>query len=79
MAFGSIPIPCVKVCCGPRCGAHPGHHAIYKTMEKQSALPVVPILCQGRCGDGVTVIAANGDPHKIRDTAEARRFQNEII
>ena len=76
MAFGYVTTPCVKVCCGPRCGAHPGHRSLYKTVESHSTLPVVPILCQGLCGEGVTVVSANGDKHKIRDVAEARKFPN---
>lgn len=67
--------PCVKVCCGPRCGVDPAHRAVYEAVE--AALPpevsVVPTMCRGLCGAGVTVVRENGDKIKVRSTDEARR------
>jgi hypothetical protein len=67
--------PCVKVCCGPRCGVLPEHRAVYAAVEmaaRGADQRVVPTLCRGLCGDGVTVVRANGDTAKARDPAEAR-------
>jgi hypothetical protein len=73
MAFGDIGgRRTVKVCCGPRCGAEPGHRAVYRAVEAAVADPVVPTLCQGLCGYGVTVVLPDGDKRKIRDAREAR-------
>lgn len=74
MAFGDDG-PTLKVCCGPRCGAWPGHRAVYAAVEAASALSVRPTLCQGRCGGGVTVVLPRGsapDHVKIADAADAR-------
>jgi hypothetical protein len=67
----------VKVCCGPRCGSHPGHRGIYDAVDRavEAAgveLAVVPTMCRSRCGDGVTVVGPDGTEHKARDAQEAR-------
>jgi hypothetical protein len=72
MAFGDGGVPSVKVCCGPRCGAEPGHRAVYRAVEANAACPVLPTLCQGLCGCGITVVLPDGDKRKIRDAREAR-------
>ena len=79
MAFGDSLMsgPCVKVCCGPRCGAEPGHRLIYSAVESASTLPVRPMLCQGLCGQGVTVALPDGTREKVRDTAEARALNTQ--
>jgi len=64
--------PCVKVCCGPRCGVLPEHRAVYAAIERAAGVPVAPTLCRGLCGHGVTVVRANGSTAKVRDPAEAR-------
>lgn len=70
---------CVRVCCGPRCGVEPGHRAIYAAAE--AACPdvtVIPTLCRGLCGDGITLVRADGVAVKARDPAEAyRRLTSE--
>ena len=64
---------CVKVCCGPRCGVEPNHRTIYAAVEKTAAATlVVPTLCRGWCGLGVTLVLPNGDKIKARDADEAR-------
>jgi len=78
MAFGDTDAPTVRVCCGPRCGVWPRHRAIYDAAERAAAsggaddLAVAPTMCQGRCGDGVTVVLPSGDKEKARDADEAR-------
>jgi hypothetical protein len=76
--FGGSGRPCVKVCCGPRCGVYPAHRAVYEAVEA-TALPgvcVVPTMCRGLCGEGVTVVRANGDRIKARDADDACRQLN---
>jgi NADH:ubiquinone oxidoreductase subunit E len=80
MAFGDTiqgTGPTVKICCGPRCGAEPGHRLIYAAVESVVTVTVRPMLCQGLCGQGVTVTLPNGTSRKIRDTAEARALKIE--
>ena len=70
--FGS---PCVKICCGPRCGVEPNHRAICDATESASAeaaCPVVPTMCRGLCGGGVTLVLPDGSQTKARDPQEAR-------
>ena len=86
-AFGNgfAPGPVLSICCGPRCGAEPGHRAVYDAIEKRvnvtyPDVSVRPTLCQGLCGGGVTVMlrAEPGAPtvkQKIQDVGEARVFQ----
>ena len=74
--FGSAG-PCVKVCCGPRCGVDPNHRAVYRAVEAEcsrvAAGPsVIPTLCRGLCGEGVTVVRADGAAVKVRDARDAR-------
>ena len=66
--------PCVKVCCGPRCGVLPEHRAVYAAVEAACGgdVPVLPTLCRGLCGDGVTLVRADGAKVKAHDAAEAR-------
>jgi len=73
----------VKVCCGPRCGSHPGHRAIYDALERavqetDPDLPVAPTMCRSHCGDGVTVVAPGGALHKARDPEEARALAQKL-
>ena len=81
MAFGDSLFsgPCLKVCCGPRCGAEPGHRLIYAAVESAATLPVRPMLCQGLCGQGVTVALPDGTREKVRDTAEARALPTQHL
>jgi len=74
MAFGDVEgRPAVRVCCGPRCGAEPGHRAVYRAVEAAVVpCPVLPTLCQVLCGYGVTVVLPCGDKRKVRDAREAR-------
>ncbi len=65
--------PCVKVCCGPRCGTVPEHRAIYDAVEAACpGVTVVPTMCRGLCGDGVTLVREDGEKIKARDADEAR-------
>jgi hypothetical protein len=64
--------PCVKVCCGPRCGVLPEHRAVYAAIENAARVSVAPTLCRKLCGHGVTVVRANGTVAKVRDPVEAR-------
>ena len=74
----------LSICCGPRCGAEPGHRALYDALEKRVNVlypdaAVRPTLCQGLCGGGVTVMLREGAnkptvKQKIRDAGEARAF-----
>ena len=66
--------PCVKICCGPRCGVEPDHRAICDAAETAApdACPVVPTMCRGLCGGGVTLVLPDGTPIKARDPQEAR-------
>ena len=70
--FGDDNGPRVKVCCGPRCGVLPEHRAVYAAVESAAGVPVIPTLCRGVCGDGVTVVGADGATAKARGPAEAR-------
>ena len=82
--FGSPSGPLVKICCGPRCGAEPGHRLLYDAVEKRiletiADAAVRPVLCQGLCGGGVTVsVRISPDApvvkQKIRDLSDARAF-----
>ena len=70
--------PCVKVCCGPRCGVEPQHRAVYEAVE--AACPeaaVVPTMCRGLCGQGVTVVREDGETLKAREPEEARALLTE--
>jgi NADH:ubiquinone oxidoreductase subunit E len=72
--FGDTGRPIVRVCCGPRCGAEPGHRAVYDAVEKaaeSAELDVRPTMCQGLCGSGVTIVLPDREKRKIRDVAEA--------
>lgn len=71
---------CVKICCGPRCGMDPQHRAIYQAVEQEHAdAMVVPTMCRGLCGAGVTVVREDGVPVKVRNAAEAQdRFVIKI-
>jgi len=64
--------PTVKVCCGPRCGVEPSHRAVYAAVEAIVETPVIPTMCRGWCGQGVTVVKADGDIFKARDAAHVR-------
>ena len=70
--FGETPgESVVKVCCGPRCGAEPGHRAIYAAVEAAAqGESVRPAMCQGWCGLGVTVVLPDQTPIKISDSRE---------
>ncbi|MBC7807709.1 MAG: hypothetical protein H7145_16370 [Akkermansiaceae bacterium] len=64
----------VKICCGPRCGAEPGHRLIYTAVEQAASavgLFVVPTMCRSACSGGVTVILPNGTVKKVSDTSAA--------
>ncbi len=64
--------PCVKVCCGPRCGVLPEHRAVYAAIENTARVAVAPTLCRKLCGHGVTVVREDGIAAKVRDPDEAR-------
>ncbi|GEM_PF-5656280 len=70
----------IKVCCGPRCGAEPGHRAIYDAVETGAGgeLPVLPTLCRGYCTGGVTVVRPDGEKLKARDAREACALAERI-
>jgi hypothetical protein len=78
--------PELRVCCGPRCGAEPGHRLIYAALEaatRRRGLTVRPVLCQGHCHGGVTVLLPGDDPRadaprKFRDPAEARALADHL-
>jgi hypothetical protein len=74
-----MPRPYIQVCCGPRCGAFPGHRIIFAAMERRSPLPTRPTLCQGFCEGGVTVVASNGTKHKIASVREAQSAPNTLF
>lgn len=81
MAFGDTGEPELRVCCGPRCGAEPGHRLIYGTVEataRRHGLAVRPVMCQGYCHGGVTVLLPDGEARKVRDTAEARAISKDL-
>jgi len=64
----------VKICCGPRCGVVPGHRRLYDAVEKaanEAGAVTRPTMCQGLCGDGVTVVLPNGDTCKVRNAEDA--------
>ena len=68
-------MPSVKVCCGPRCGAEPGHRAIYDAAEAGAAgagVDTLPTLCRGLCTGGVTLVLPGGEKLKARTPGEAR-------
>jgi len=68
-------LPTVKICCGPRCGAEPGHRAIYAAVEKAAQtenITAVPTMCRGECGSGVSVVLPEGQITKIQDVATAK-------
>lgn len=67
--------PVIRICCGPRCGAEPAHRAIYRSVETTAAaaeFDLRPVMCQGLCGSGVTIILPDRHTIKIRDAEEAR-------
>lgn len=76
--------PLVKICCGPRCGAERGHRLLYDAIEKRALetfadAAVLPTMCQGLCGGGVTVVVRTHSDapvvkQKIRDLVHARNF-----
>ena len=68
--------PAIKICCGPRCGAESGQRAIYAALEASvpDGLIIRPVMCQGECGLGVTLVLPDGEKHKIRDAREAAAF-----
>ena len=75
--FGSGPSSVVKVCCGPRCGSEPAHRAVYQAVESAAVAEsqdtsVLPTMCRGWCGMGVTLVLPSGDTIKARDPDEAR-------
>lgn len=70
--FGPPDSPCVKVCCGPRCGVDPAHRAVFMAVEKHSPCPVTPTLCRGLCSGGVTLVGTNGTLFKVRDVRDVR-------
>lgn len=62
----------VRVCCGPRCGSEPGHGRIFDAIERSlSPKPVLPVLCQGLCHCGVTVVCGDGRKLKVKTATEA--------
>ena len=67
---GALP---VRVCCGPRCGAEPGHRAIYRAVERAAGCPVEPTLCRAFCGGGVTLVLPNGEKRKARSAQDATK------
>jgi len=74
--FGAVDtVKPTRVCCGPRCGAEPGHRLIFAAVEREATrrgIAVVPTLCRGACGRGVTVIAPDGGARKVSDVREAK-------
>ena len=69
---------CVKVCCGPRCGTLPEHRAVYDAVEaSRPEGSVVPTMCRGLCGNGVTLVREDGQKIKARDAAEAQAKLSE--
>lgn len=78
MAFGDNGKPCVKVCCGPRCGQETGHRALYTTAEAVCCLPVRPSGCLGHCRGGVTVALPNGQVCKLQAASDAAKFLTNI-
>ncbi|GAB4464982.1 MAG: hypothetical protein OHK0029_35320 [Armatimonadaceae bacterium] len=73
----------IRVCCGPRCGQEPGHRVIYAAAEavcpEFGEFSVRPVLCQGLCGMGVTVVFPDGTTEKARGTKEVRLLIAEYI
>ena len=70
-----MPLAGIKVCCGPRCGAEPGHRAIYDAAEagaSDGGTAVLPTLCRGLCTGGVTLVRPDGEKCKARSADEAR-------
>lgn len=78
--FGETPgVSRLKVCCGPRCGVWPGHRAIYAAAERAAAeqdTATLPTMCQGLCGNGVTLVLPGGDKVKAGDAREAAEAAN---
>ena len=72
--------PSIKVCCGPRCGVFTYHREIFEAIE-QAAQPisVLPTMCQGLCGGGVTVVWPDKNKAKIRDVQEATEFTTAAL
>lgn len=67
--------PAIRVCCGPRCGVEPNHRAVYEAAEQATAsacAAVLPTMCRGLCGHGVTLVRPDGQKIKARDADEAR-------
>lgn len=65
--------PSIKVCCGPRCGILPEHCAIYAAAEAaRPDVPILPTMCRGLCGNGVTVVREDGTATKAHDVEEMR-------
>ena len=74
--------PCIKVCCGPRCGSEPVHRAVYQAAEVTADpqnISVLPTMCRGWCGMGVTLVLPSGDTIKARDADEARAKLNNAL
>jgi hypothetical protein len=73
--------PSVKVCCGPRCGAEPGHRVLYAAVEAAApdGILVRPTMCQGLCGLGVTIVLPDGEKRKIREAGEAAALFVEAL
>lgn len=75
--FGEAPDRAIiRVCCGPRCGVEPGHRAIYAAIEGAATkeTEIRPAMCQGLCGEGVTVILPDREKRKVRSVQEARQI-----
>ena len=72
----------VRVCCGPRCGSEPAHRAVYGAAESAAGsrdIPVLPTMCRGWCGMGVTLVLPTGETIKARDADEARAKLNNAL
>jgi NADH:ubiquinone oxidoreductase subunit E len=74
----------IRICCGPRCGAESDHRRIYaaveqaakdeRSFESAASLSVRPVMCQGFCGMGVTLVLPDGSKTKIRAPITAREM-----
>lgn len=75
------PLPTLKICCGPRCGAEPGHRLIYAAVEQvatDAGLVAVPTMCRSACSGGVTVILPNGTVKKVSDVSAAKTVLDSV-
>ncbi|MBC8139273.1 MAG: hypothetical protein H8F28_25645 [Fibrella sp.] len=71
----SPPVTTARICCGPRCGAEPGHRLIYAAVERaatDAGLLATPTMCRSVCSGGVTVILPDGTVKKVSDVSAAK-------